>query len=194
MKSIYQIFLKGLAVVLPVSLTVYLFIWLITLAESLFSRLIRGLLGDSYYVPGLGMITTLCFIFFIGMLVSNYFTAKIVTAITDRLEKVPFIKSIYAPLKDIMGLFDKSKHQHKRVVLVQEQDLGAYRIGLVTRDQFRDLPSEFQLKDHVSVYFPMSYMFGGYTRLISKERLIEVDIPVEQALKLAITGWVKTRD
>jgi len=100
------------------------------------------------------------------------------------------LKCTTNPLKDLFALFGNSgaNQNMKRVVLVNMVGRGK-QIGLVTRDDFQDLKCP-ELNDHVAVYFPMSYMFGGFTALIPKQDVSEIDIPVDRALKLAITGWI----
>jgi len=193
MGRIYQIFLQGLVIALPVSVTSYLLYWLVGGFEGLFSSIAKYILGKDLYLPGLGIIFTLIFVFCVGLLVNTYFLGRLIKKILDWLEKLPIIKSIYGPLRDIMGLFDNSQHANKRVVLVEEAD-NSYRIGLVTREKFDDLHKDLSIPGLVAVYFPLSYMFGGVTKLISKDQVKEIDIPVDQALKLALTGWVKTED
>ena len=46
--------------------------------------------------------------------------------------------------------------------------------------------------DKIAVYFPMSYGLGGYTLLINKSEIEHIDIPVEKAMSLALTAWIKT--
>ncbi len=64
-------------------------------------------------------------------------------------------------------------------------------LGLVTRDDFHDLPLGPYTEGRVAVFIPFSYGLGGYTILVDRSRLTEVDMPTEKAMSLAITGWVK---
>ena len=34
-------------------------------------------------------------------------------------------------------------------------------------------------------------MLGGFTAILPRSAVKEVDIPVDRAIKLAITGWIK---
>ncbi|MNT99862.1 hypothetical protein D3C72_2428260 [compost metagenome] len=62
----------------------------------------------------------------------------------------------------------------------------------MTRDHFRDLPAiEAHAEDRISVYIPMSYGLGGFTILVPRSKATPVDMPIEKAMSLAITGWVK---
>ena len=78
----------------------------------------------------------------------------------------------------------------KKVVLVNLDKLGFEAIGLVTREEFDDLPDNLIGEDKIAVYIPMSYAFGGYTVLVDQSELLEIDMPVDQAMKLAVTGWI----
>jgi uncharacterized membrane protein len=40
----------------------------------------------------------------------------------------------------------------------------------------------------VAVYFPMSYQIGGYTLMVPRERLQPLDLPVETAMRVVLTG------
>lgn len=193
MKYINQIFFKGLIVVLPITLTFYLLIWASYKIESLFGSTLELLIGKWLYIPGLGIVVTLVFIFLVGLLVNNYFTGRFFLWLSETLEKVPLIKVIYNPLKDLMALIpgrtsDKSNSQ--RVVLVPLENLGINALGLVTREELEELPGT----NLIPVYIPLSYMLGGFTVLIEKEKVKKVDIPVDQALKLSVTAWIKAKD
>ncbi len=152
------------------------------------------LIGKWLYIPGLGIVVTLVFIFLVGLLVNNYFTGRFFSWLTNTLEKVPLIKVIYNPLKDLMALIpgkssDKDKLQ--KVVLVPLEGMGVEVMGLVTREELNELPDSSHL---IAVYVPLSYMLGGITVLVPREKVKKIDIPVDQALKLSVTAWIKAKD
>jgi uncharacterized membrane protein len=190
MKLVNQIFFKGLIVVLPITLTFYLLFWASAKAESLFGSFLQNVLGKDLYIPGLGIILTIICIFLVGILVSNYMTARFVEWITGKLQKFPLIKAIYNPLKDLMALLPgKSSESQKsqKVVLVDINQSGMKVLGLVTRDDLTEIHNQ----THVTVYVPFSYMLGGMTYLVPKDQLQTIDLPVDQAIKLSITSWIK---
>lgn len=190
MKQINQIFFKGLIVVLPITLTFYLLFWASVRVESLFGNSLEWLLGKELYIPGLGIVVTIIFIFLVGLLVSNYITARLFTWLTEALERVPLFKVIYNPLKDLMALIpgkSSAKNKPQRVVLVPIEGTGLQALGLVTREDLDELAQ----KELISVYIPLSYMLGGITVLIDRSKVKKVDMPVDQALKLSVTAWIK---
>ncbi len=192
MKYINQIFFKGLIVVLPITLTFYLLIWASYKIESLFASSLEYLIGQWLYIPGLGIVLSMAFIFLVGLLVNNYITGRFFLWLSQTLEKVPLIKVIYNPLKDLMALIPGKSSEKKlqRVVLVPLPAMGVEVLGLVTREELDELPGT----NLIPVYVPLSYMLGGITVLIEKEKVKKVDIPVDQALKLSVTAWIKASD
>lgn len=193
MKVLNQLFWKGFIVVLPVTLSLYFTLALLNKAEGLFGNFLKKLLGPSFYVPGLGIVLTILMIISVGVLVSNFLTGSIIKFFIHQFEKVPFIKTIYNPLRDLIALFGGSGHENmKKVVIVEFKEQGFKAIGLVTREEFDDLPSGSVAENSVAVYIPMSYMLGGFTAIFPRDLVREVDIPVEKAIKLAITGWIKS--
>jgi uncharacterized membrane protein len=197
MKYINQIFFKGLILVLPITLTFYLLIWASYKIESLFGETIERLVGKWLYIPGLGILVTVVFIFLVGLLVDNYITGRFFSWLTNALEKVPLIKVIYNPLKDLMALIpgrSSDENKPQKVVLVPLEGLGVQVLGLVTREELHELNGPNQGANLISVYVPLSYMLGGITVLIEREKVRKVDIPVEQALKLSVTAWIKAKD
>lgn len=193
MKQLNQIFFKGLIVVLPITLTFYLLIWASINIESLFGSGLELLLGQKLYFPGLGIVVTVIFIFLVGLLVSNFITGRFFAWFSQLLEKVPLIKVIYNPLKDLMALIPGGTHTKNRpqnVVLVKLEQLGVETLGLVTREELDELPGE----DKVTVYVPFSYMLGGVTLIVPRDKIRKVNIPVDQALKLSVTAWIKASE
>lgn len=193
MKHLNQIFFKGLIVVLPITLTFYLLFWISLKMESLFGSGLEWVMGEELYIPGLGILVTVVFIFLVGLLVNNYFTGRFFAWLSQTLERVPLIKVIYNPLKDLMALLpgrSSSKSKPQRVVLVQLEQLGIEALGLVTREELDELPGD----NKISVYIPFSYMLGGLTVIVSREKVRKVDMPVDQALKLSVTAWIKASE
>lgn len=196
MNKFSSTFLKGFLTLLPVALTIYIIVTVIRLGENLLGSVIKSLISEENYVPGFGLILTLLVIFSFGLMLNNLITASFFKTIERRFLQIPIIKTVYAPLRDLMNLFSRSKKNGElnMVVLVELQP-GFKSIGLVTRENFLDLVSiKHQTNNHVSVYVPFSYALGGHTYLVVRDKIEIIDLPAEKALSLAITGWIKTED
>lgn len=192
-----RFFIRGLILVLPITLTLYIIVYGAIKAESIFGGLIKTYIGPQFYLTGLGILLTVIVIFLIGLLASNFLTRKIVYFFTSRFAKLPLIRAIYNPLKDFMSLFSSSSSSEmadKKVVLVDLEKLGIRCMGLVTREVFDEFESSLFNDGDIVVYIPMSYMIGGFSVVVNRSQVKPVNLPVDQALRMAITGWVKGQD
>ncbi len=194
MKQIQKIFISGLVTFLPVALTIYIVFAGVNIVENILGSFLRTLLPADAYYPGFGFLTTIVLIFLLGLMLNNLLTAGLLKKIQEKLTEIPFIKVVYSPLRDLMNLFSEGKHKNnlQKVVIVDFTG-GKKALGLVTRENFEDIGLVSTLtSDRIAVYFPMSYGLGGYTLLVSKTEVTPLDIPVEKAMSLALTAWIKT--
>ncbi|MDG0816048.1 DUF502 domain-containing protein [Bdellovibrio svalbardensis] len=192
MKHLQKIFLQGLVTFLPVALTIYIVYAGISIVDSLLGDALRQVMP--VYIPGLGFLLTILIIFLLGFLLNNLIAAGVFHRLEQQLMKVPFIKAIYSPLRDLMNLFSKGGGPGglQTVVLVDMGETGVRALGLVTRENFKDLPAIDQnAGDRLAVYIPMSYGLGGFTLMVPRSKITPLDMPIEKAMSLAITGWVK---
>lgn len=189
-----RVFIKGLLTLLPISLTIFLIVWIAATLENAFGGALRKLLPEAFYFPGAGVVLAIALIFVVGFSVNNYLTKTFFAWLEDRLESAPIIRAIYSPLRDVTQLFvKKDSGQGQRVVMVRLSDEpnSLELMGLVTRDHFNDLPEGMVPKDSLAVFMMFSYGVGGMTAIVPKTRIRETNIPAERAMQLAITGWVK---
>lgn len=192
-KKIKSTFFSGLVAFLPIAITIYIVVAGVQIVDNFLGQYLRSWFLDEYYFLGLGLLSAFVLIMFIGFLLNNFLTGTVLVRLQEKLTEVPLIKVIYSPLRDLMNLFSKGQQQAalKKVVLVKvNENLTA--LGLVTREDFSDLKLNVKITERVAVFIPYSYGLGGITVLASKNCIEPVDIPVEKAMSLAITGWIKT--
>jgi uncharacterized membrane protein len=192
MKQLGSILLKGLVTILPIGLTIYFVYWLGVTTEGLLSKPIRFALGESNYYPGMGLITGFIMLFLVGLAVNQFLVRRLLGMGEDLLLRVPVVKTVYSAIRDMTRLVntDKKKGDLDRVVTL---DLGFGKlIGFVTQEHANTLGIGGG-DDLVAVYLPMSYQIGGYTIYISRSRVHETDLTVEQAMRIVLTGGVRGR-
>ncbi|MDA3961261.1 MAG: DUF502 domain-containing protein [Planctomycetota bacterium] len=187
-KSLRGIFLSGLAVILPISLTAYILYWIATRSEALLAPLFHRWLPESLHLPGIGVVAAVLLVFVVGVLTRMWLISTILGLGERILKRIPLVKTIFNPLKDMMGFFTKSdKTQLSKPVRVR---FGrAWVIGFITKHDV-DLAGDGEKL--VAVYFPMSYQIGGYTVMLAKDSCHEVNMSVEEAMRFALTAGLAT--
>lgn len=193
MSKLQKIFVSGLLSFLPLAVTIYIVYTVVTIVENLLGNFLRALLPVDTYIPGFGFLSTLVLIFMLGLLLNNFVTAGLLQRLQEKLTEIPLIKVVYSPLRDLMNLFAKGRDDGslKKVVLVRF-DESKELLGLITRESFADLDANLKINpEKVAVYFPFSYGLGGYTMIVNKSHITPIDIPVEKAMSLALTAWIK---
>jgi len=194
MNALGKLFLKGLAVVIPVTLTLAILWWVAASAERLLGAVLKFVLPAGWYVPGMGLIAGLALVALIGLLSHVLIFQKLFNLGETILHRLPLVKTIYTAIKDFIDYLNpEKKNEMGKVVMVQLPGQAFQLIGFVTREQFDDLPFTPVAEDPVAVYMPMSYQIGGYTLFLPRSCLTPLDIPFEQGMKLVLTGAI-TKD
>lgn len=191
MKRLSQYFLRGLVALLPIGLTIYLLFLFLSWSENLARQVIQPIFG-SLYVPGMGLILGVAAVCAVGFAVSKDYLSKVMEFIELPFNNLPVIKSIYSSLKSFADYFspqEKDKPQ-QQVVVVRSPNQDIEIIGLVTRDSLWTLPDGVTREDRVAVYLPMSYMIGGYTFFVPRAWVTQIDMSVEEAMRMSLIAWM----
>jgi uncharacterized membrane protein len=189
MRRLWNTFLKGLAAVLPVVLTLYVVWWLGTNAEQILGGWLRAVAPELYW-PGLGLVFSFLFVLLVGVIVDAYIVRRLFRFGEALLARIPIVKTIFAALKDFARFLPAGDKRRdlKRVVLWR---MGSGRvIGFVTEENLNPRMFAQPEPDIVAVYFPMSYQIGGYTLYLPKSELEETQLSVEEAMRLVLIGGV----
>lgn len=200
MRRLWNTFLKGLAAVLPVALTIYLVVWLGTTAESILGGVLRAILPGAYW-PGMGILAGFVFILLVGLIFDAYVVQRLFRSGEALLARIPIVKTIFGAFKDFTRFLPAGgkAREPRRVVLWRFN--GARLIGFVTEEHIHpallgarsgDEAGPDTAADIFAVYFPMSYQIGGYTLYLPKTELEETTLSVEEGMRMVLIGGVTT--
>ncbi len=190
MRKILTRVLQGLLALLPLSVTLYAVYWLTTTLETLCRQVLTYLLPNAWYFPGFGLILGLAVLITLGLLINIYVFRYLVTLVDRLVQKIPLVKSVYAAINDIITVFNIGKNSDMGAVVSVDMGNGFYQIGFLTGVHAGEklYPGE----DRVGVYLPMSYQIGGFTMYVQRDRITTLDIGVEEAMRLALTGGAQS--
>ena len=190
-RNVGRIFITGLLTVLPVVITIYFAVWLLGVLERFFGKQVMFLIPDEWYRTGMGLVVAVVFVFLVGVLMHAILFRRLFGWAEKLLLGVPLVRSVYAAMRDLLGLFAEHKEPSLQVVSLALP--GNLRVlGFVTRADFSDAPAGLARADEVAVYLPMSYQVGGYTVLVPKSACTAIDMSREDAMKFILTAGLKT--
>jgi len=181
-KKIERWFLSGIAVVLPVAVTVFVLIWLFNLLDGILRNLIDRIFGIN--IPGLGLFALLVIIFLIGMFTSNFVGRKITGWFEKIIGKIPLIKSVYNPVRKIIsGLSSEKTESFQKVVLVEFPQKGRKSIGFITNSNF-----SIDEKDNISVFVPTTpNPTNGFLIIVDRKDVEVLDMTVNEGLNAVVS-------
>lgn len=187
--ALKRYFLTGLLVITPIWGTVLILKTLFVTVDGILGDMLARIVTPGYYVPGLGIATLVLLIFATGLFAANFIGRQIVALWEDLLNRVPVVRGIYSTLKSMMDILSFTERgQYNRVVLIQFPKNGHYCFAFVTgvtKGEVQDISSD----PLVHVYVPTSpNPTSGYFLLVPEREVIPVEISVEEAMKLIVSG------
>ncbi len=191
--NISKNFLTGLVTVLPIVITVYLLIWAGELAESFLGQMIRTVLPDALYIPGMGLLAGVVITFVIGLLMHAWMVRRMFGWSERLLYHIPVIRSVYGATRDFLQFLVHSQDPgFSEVVTVDLGATGARIVGFVTRPDTKGLPqgASSGQNDTVIVYLPMSYQIGGFTVMLPRSAVHPMDMSMREAMTFVLTAGV----
>jgi len=196
MKTHFRKYLiTGLLVILPFFLTIYILIGLFKFADGILGRIINNYLVQfvGFYIPGLGLILSLLILLTVGYL-TVHFLGKGFYAMLERwFTKFPLARYIYPSIKQIVEFFfSKESIAFQRVVLVEYPRKGIWSIGFMTNEGIEEAKKKIS-EDLINVFIPTTPSpLTGYFILVPRKDAMFLDMSIEDAIKVVISGGLLT--
>ncbi|KAK3014741.1 hypothetical protein RJ639_010277 [Escallonia herrerae] len=174
-----QKFMTGCVVLFPVLVTFFLTWWFIEFVDGFFSPLYARLGIDIF---GLGFVTSLLFVLFIGIFVSSWMGASVFLVGEWIIKRMPFIRHIYSASKQISAAIspDQNTTAFKEVAIIRHPRVGEYAFGFITSSvniQIDDVDEEL-----CSVFVPTNHLYIGDTFLVSSKDIIRPNLSIREGI------------
>ncbi|WP_293443295.1 DUF502 domain-containing protein [Persephonella sp.] len=188
--KIRDTFLTGLFVFIPIAITIWIVVWLLSFVNNLVLPYLRYLIPIPD-IPGVGILVTLLIVFATGLIAQNYFGKKLISLWDSLINRIPLVRSIYIATKQLMeNLFNsKGKGKFKEAVLVEFPRKGMLSIGFVANK------IQFDGKTYYLVYIPTApNPTSGYTIFVEENEVRHTDLTVEEATKIILSGGLVSKN
>ncbi|MFO0773222.1 MAG: DUF502 domain-containing protein [Nitrospiraceae bacterium] len=193
--TLKRYFLTGLLVITPIWGTILVLKTLFVAVDGILGDMVARVLTPGSYVPGLGIVALLLLILAAGVVTTNVIGRSIVRWWDEWLHRVPVVRGIYSTIKSMMDVLSVSERgAYRRVVLIQFPKNGQYCFAFVTGQSGRDAQAVAR-EPLMNVYVPTSpNPTSGYFLLVPEKDVTPVDISVEEAMKLIVSGGLYSPD
>lgn len=152
----------------------------------------NNLLG--FPIPGLGVAFSLICILVLGALSRNFFGKKLLRFGDAVMEKIPMARSIYKVVRDMLKTYaTQGDHQFSKVLLVTFPHSESYTLAFLTGEASQQM--QMGHKRMLSVFVPTTpNPTSGFLLFVPKDQVQELDLTIEQAFKLIISGGMVNPD
>jgi len=187
-------FLAGLLVVVPLGVTFFVITAILKLIDRLLIIIPPKFLPDTYLpfkIPGFGLVLAIVLIMVTGILVKNYIGRRVVDFGEYILSRIPLVRPVYVAVKQVIqAMFGDTPYAFKRAILVEYPRRGVWAIAFVTGKTYEEIVKKTN-KKMINVFLPTTpNPTSGFYLVIPEEDTIPLDISVEDAFKLLISGGV----
>jgi uncharacterized membrane protein len=191
MKRLRRYLVAGLLVWMPLGVTYVLVRFLVGLMDRSIAYLPYKFQPESWYgqaIPGVGVILTIIVILVTGILVANFVGRKVVGGWESLLERIPFVRSIYSAAKNFAEIvFSDSGNAFNKVLLVEYPRKGLYTLTFQTATEVGEIQGRTGL-DVIACFVPTTpNPTSGFIIIVPKKDVIELDMEVEEAVKLVMS-------
>ena len=181
-KRIRAYFLTGLVVVVPVVVSIEVFYWFLLHVDKVLKPFLEDIMGEYFFGIGIALIAAITFV--VGMLAQNYVGKKLVALLRAIFDRLPFIRTIYSVVRQLMEPFSQEHGTAFRYpVMVEYPMKGRYAVGFIANTEAGNLDDD----PLVTVFLPSNHLHLGYLVIMPKSEVIQLDLSIEETLKLVVS-------
>ena len=181
-------FIVGVVVLIPIGITIYLTIFLVSISSKILPKEINPNHYLPYDIPGVEIATAIFLITIIGWLSLSFLGKKLLNIFNNILKRIPILRTIYPAIVQMTETFTKTDKEKKNVVLVEYPRKGTWAVGFATKENSGDISNKTNRK-LINVFIPTTpNPTSGFLLMFPKEDVIYLDLTFEEASKFIISA------
>ena len=191
MKRIRRYVVAGILVWAPLAVTYLLLKFAVNVMDRTLLLLPAQYRPDQvlgFHIPGLGVILAVVVLLLTGILAANFVGRAFVGGWESLLDRIPVVRAIYSGAKNFAEIvFSDSSQSFKKVLLIQYPRKGLYSLAFQTATDLGEV-QERTGEEVVSCFVPTTpNPTSGFIIIVPKKDIIELDMEVDEALKMIIS-------
>nr|DAD31319.1 TPA_asm: hypothetical protein HUJ06_010170 [Nelumbo nucifera] len=145
-------------------------------------------LPKSLCLDGLGFVTSITFIFLVGVFMSSWLGASVLGLGEWFIKKMPLISYIYSASKQISAAIspDQNSHAFKEVAIIRHPRIGEYAFAFITSTVILQRSSGEE--ELCCVFVPSNHLYIGDIFLISSKDIMRPNLSVREGIEIVISG------
>ena len=181
----------GLLIWIPLGVTYFVLRLLINLMDQSLLLLPQSSRPENifgFHIPGLGVILTLSLLVLTGFLAANIIGKRLISLWEKLLTKIPLVSWIYSGVKKVAEtLLSPRSESFRKVLLIEYPRKGVWSLCFQTSNELGEVQSRTG-KKVICVFVPTTpNPTSGFIILVPSEDVIELDMNVEEALRMIIS-------
>jgi uncharacterized membrane protein len=181
-------FFAGIVVLIPLGITLYFTLFLINISSKILPKELNPNHYLPYDIPGAEIIISIFLITFIGWLSLSFIGKKLLEIFNNILKRIPFLRTVYSAIVQMIETFTKKEEGQKNVVLVEYPRKGSWAVGFATKDNTGEINDKTK-KNLVNVFIPTTpNPTSGFLLMFPKEEIIYLDMTFEEASKFIVSA------
>ena len=186
--KIRNYFLTGIFVLIPIGITLYLTLFLISISSKILPSEINPNHYLPYNIPGLEIVISFILITFVGWLSLSFLGKRFLEIFNSVLKKIPILRTIYSAISQMMETFTKKDGNTKNVVLVEYPRKGSWAVGFATKENKGEIANKTN-KKLINVFVPTTpNPTSGFLLMFPKDEVIFLDLSFEEASKFIVSA------
>ena len=181
-------FIAGIVVLIPIGITVYFTIFLISISSKILPKEINPNHYLPYNIPGVEIAISIILITFIGWLSLSFLGRRLLNIFNTILKRIPILRTIYSAIGQMTETFTKTNNSKKNVVLVEYPRKGSWAVGFATKENVGEISKKTN-KNLINVFVPTTpNPTSGFLLMFPKEEVIYLDLTFEEASKFIVSA------
>ena len=182
-------FITGFFVTVPAIASAWLLYVFWDFIDTFFSPGYERVFGRR--IPGLGFLTAVLFILFMGTIATNVLGRRILARVERLFTRVPIFRSIYPSIKQLIESFSPEKRlSFKAVVLAEHPREGEFVFGFVTSEVLVETPG--RKREMVTVFVPTNNLYLGDVIMVPRQDVISTGLTVEEGIRIILSAGTAT--